>query len=169
MLEPKIPASIDDIHLDTQDFWTAPVEEREGAFALLRRDAPMSFHEEFDPPPEVPLPKGPGYWSVVRHADVLTASRRADLFCSGKGTSDPRSARGAERVLRLDDQHGRPPTCAGCGASCPGASLRRRWGCSKHDVERRATELIDAVIEKGECDFVHRDRGAAPARESSAT
>ena len=60
MFEPKLPASVDDIHLDELEFWTAPIEEREGAFALLRRERPMSFHEEFEPPPEIPLPQGPG-------------------------------------------------------------------------------------------------------------
>ena len=89
MFEPRLPASVSDIRLDQLEFWTSPAEDREGAFALLRRERPMSFHEEFDPPPEIPLPKGPGYWAVPRHADVLTASRRSDLFCSGNGTQIP--------------------------------------------------------------------------------
>jgi len=89
MFTPKLPASIDAVRIDTLEFWTAPAEEREGAFALLRRERPMSFHEEFVPPPEVPLPRGPGYWAVTSHADVLTASRRSDLFCSGKGVQIP--------------------------------------------------------------------------------
>jgi len=78
----RLPARVDDIRIDTLEFWTAPVEEREGAFALLRRERPMSFHEEFVPPPEVPLPRGPGYWAVTRHARRVAASRRSDLFCS---------------------------------------------------------------------------------------
>src|SRR5258705_6458932 len=89
MFTPKLPASVDDIRIDTLEFWTASAEEREGAFALLRRERPMSFHEEFVPPPEVPLPRGPGYWAVTRHADVIAASRRSDLFCSGNGVNIP--------------------------------------------------------------------------------
>ncbi len=89
MFEPKLPASVDDIQLDRPEFWDAPAEEREGAFALLRRERPISFTEEFEPPPEMPLPKGPGYWSVTRHADVIEASRRSDVFCSGQGTQIP--------------------------------------------------------------------------------
>jgi len=87
MFEPKLPASVDDIHLDDLAFWTAPTEEREGAFLLLRREQPMSFHEEFEPPPEMPLPKGPGYWAVTRHADVATASRRATRSSPWTGAS----------------------------------------------------------------------------------
>ena len=89
MFQPKLPARVEDIRLDNLEFWTAPIEEREGAFALLRRERPMSFHQEFEPPPELPLPRGPGYWAVTRHADVVAASRRSDLFCSGKGTQIP--------------------------------------------------------------------------------
>ena len=61
MFEPRLPASVSDIRLDQLEFWMSPAEDREGAFALLRREQPMSFHEEFDPPPDLPLPKGPGY------------------------------------------------------------------------------------------------------------
>ena len=42
MFTPRLPASIDEIRIDTLDFWNAPAEQREGAFALLRRERPMS-------------------------------------------------------------------------------------------------------------------------------
>jgi cytochrome P450 len=153
VFEPKLPARIEDIHLDTLEFWTAPGEEREGAFALLRRDARMSFHEEFVPPPEIPLPRGPGYWAVVRHADVVAASRRSDLFCSGRGTNIPDLPAELNEffgsMINMDDpRHGRLRRIVSRGFT-PRA-LSRLQG----DVERRATALIDAVIDKGECDFV---------------
>ena len=50
--------------------------EREAAFATLRSEDPIRFFEEraveF-------LPSGRGYWAVTRHADVIEASRRADI------------------------------------------------------------------------------------------
>ena len=49
MFEPKLPESVDAIDMSTLDFWSAPVEEREGAFALLRREQPISF--------QTPLPR----------------------------------------------------------------------------------------------------------------
>ncbi len=153
MFEPKLPAGPEEIRLDTLEFWTAPPEVREGAFAWLRREKPMSFHDEFEPPPEVPLPRGPGYWSVTRHADVVTASRRADLFCSGKGTNipdlPPFMTEFFGSMINMDDpRHGRLRRIVSRGFT------PRALGRLQHDVERRATELIDAVIEKGECDFV---------------
>ena len=37
MFEPKLPASIDDIHLDQLEFWTASPEEREAPRPCRRR------------------------------------------------------------------------------------------------------------------------------------
>jgi hypothetical protein len=48
VFEPRLPASVEDIHLDDIEFWNEPADVREGAFALLRRDQPISFHKEFD-------------------------------------------------------------------------------------------------------------------------
>ena len=70
-------ASIADIKLGDIEFWERTESEREAAFARLRRECPISFHEE----PDIPvLGKGPGFWSVTRYADVLEISRNADIY-----------------------------------------------------------------------------------------
>ncbi len=67
-MEPAMRWSADDIQVGDVDFWLRPPDEREAAFATLRRERPISFHVE----PEVPLlGKGPGFWAVTRHADIL--------------------------------------------------------------------------------------------------
>jgi cytochrome P450 len=153
VFEPRLPASVDDIQLDQLEFWDAPAEEREGAFELLRREQPMSFTEEFDPPPEFPLPKGPGYWSVTRHSDVIDASRRSDIFCSGKGIQIPDLPAELSEffgsMIAMDDpRHGRLRRIVSRGFT-PRSLAQLQDG-----VEQRAEALVDAVIEKGECDFV---------------
>ncbi len=153
MFEPKLPASVDDVQLDRPEFWEAPAEEREGAFALLRRERPISFTEEFEPPPEMPLPKGPGYWSVTRHADVIEASRRSDVFCSSQGTQIPDLPAELNEffgsMIAMDDpRHGRLRRIVSRGFT-PKALAQLQDG-----VERRAEALVDVVIDKGECDFV---------------
>ena len=153
MLEPKLPASADDVDLSQIEFWVLPIEEREGAFALLRRERPVSFHEEFDPPPELPLPKGPGYWSLTRHADVVDASRRSDVFCSGRGTSIPDLPPELNEffgsMISMDDpRHGRLRRIVSRGFT-PKALAQLEY-----DVKRRAAAVVDDVIDKGECDFV---------------
>jgi cytochrome P450 len=153
MLEPKLPASVDDVDLSQIEFWMAPIEEREGAFALLRRERPVAFHEEFDPPPELPLPKGPGYWSLTRHADVVDASRRSDVFCSGQGINIPDLPPELNEffgsMIAMDDpRHGRLRRIVSRGFT------PKSLGQLEHDVRRRAAAIVDAVIDKGECDFV---------------
>jgi cytochrome P450 len=153
MLEPKLPASVDDVDLSQIEFWTVPIEEREGAFALLRRQQPVAFHEEFDPPPELPLPKGPGYWSLTRHADVVDASRRSDVFCSGQGINIPDLPPELNEffgsMISMDDpRHGRLRRIVSRGFTPKALAQLER------DVKRRATEVVDQVIDKGECDFV---------------
>src|SRR5215475_10121934 len=153
MFQAKLPASVDDVRFDDPLFWSLPIDQREGAFLLLRRERPMSFHQEFVPPPEVPLPRGPGYWAVTRHADVVAASRRSDLFCSGKGVYIPDMPvelnEFFDSMIAMDDpRHARLRSIVSRGFT-PKA-LSRLQG----DVERRASELIDAIVDNGECDFV---------------
>jgi methyl-branched lipid omega-hydroxylase len=161
VFHPKLPGHVDEIQFDDPLFWSRPIEEREGAFALLRRDRPMSFHKEFEPPPNIPLPRGPGYWSVTRHADVIAASRRSDLFCSGKGVNiadlpvEMNEFFGS--MIGMDDpRHARLRGIVSRGFT-PKALAKL-----SHDVERRAKALIDDVIDQGECDFVGKIAAPLP-------
>ena len=56
---PTTDLSVDDIKLGDIEQWMRP--DREGIFAKLRAEAPVSFHEEPMPPPDgVRLPAGSG-------------------------------------------------------------------------------------------------------------
>ena len=81
--------SADAVDLSEIDFWIRPEEEREAAFAALRGAKQLSFQREFEPPPNIGLVRGPGYWAIVRHADILAVSRDPETFCSGRGTNIP--------------------------------------------------------------------------------
>ncbi|POM22662.1 putative cytochrome P450 124 [Actinomadura rubteroloni] len=71
-----------DVNLTDWAFWRAPHEHRHAAFAALRGEPRLPRFEE----PEVfVVPRGPGYYAVTRHADVVEASRRPQDFCSGRG------------------------------------------------------------------------------------
>src|SRR3989442_499752 len=77
---------VEDVDLGSIEFWSQPAEVREGSFAVLRRDAPVSHH----PPPEDILDLGVerderGYWAIVRHDDVRAISRDPQRFCSRQG------------------------------------------------------------------------------------
>ncbi|MBW2448737.1 MAG: cytochrome P450 [Deltaproteobacteria bacterium] len=161
MFEPILPDSIDDVRLDDITFWSRREEEREGAFALLRRERPVSFHKEFEPPPQVPLPQGPGYWAITRHADILEASRRSDLFCSGKGIQIPDLPEELNEffgsMIAMDDpRHARLRRIVSRGFT------PRSLGRIEDEVQSRAVAVIDRVIDRGECDFVSDIAAALP-------
>ncbi len=152
-MEIRQTLKVDDIDLCSQEFWEMPNEEREGAFATLRAERPIPFLEE----PELPvpgLPRGPGYWSLTRHADLLEASRNPELFSSAQGATSIFDLPTAFSeffggMINMDDpRHGRQRRIVSQGFT-PRALAKMEEG-----VARRASRIIDRVIERGECDFV---------------
>jgi cytochrome P450 len=81
---PDVPLGSFD--LSDPEFWIAPRDVREGAFATLRREQPVSWWDEWEFP-DAQFPKGPGYWSLVNHEDIWHVSRNPQLFCSGQGVN----------------------------------------------------------------------------------
>jgi methyl-branched lipid omega-hydroxylase len=79
---PDVPLS--DVDLGAWDFWGVDDDIRDGAFATLRREAPITFHESFvlnaDADAEVA-----GHWALTRHDDVFYASRHPEIFSSALG------------------------------------------------------------------------------------
>lgn len=72
------------VDISSSAFWSLPPRERDASFAVLRAQAPVSFH----PPPQGGLiPPTVGFWAVTRHADIVEASLRPETFCSGQGVS----------------------------------------------------------------------------------
>ncbi len=65
-----------DIDLSDTEFWGWPLADRRAAFAVLRAAEHPPFFDE----PETPFAeRGPGYYALVRHADVIEASRRPEV------------------------------------------------------------------------------------------
>jgi len=159
-VEPRRTLPVDDIRLSDMEFWQRPLEEREGAFATLREERPLSFHEE----PDFPLlPKGPGYWALVRHADIVQASRNPEIFCSGRGTNigdlPPEFLEFFGSMINMDDpRHARLRRIVSRGFT------PRRIAQAEDYVRREAARVVDAVIERGECDFVRDIAAPLPLR-----
>jgi cytochrome P450 len=152
-MNPKWPGTLEQIDLSGPEFWNLPAEEREGGFALLRKEAPIRFFAEFMPP-EIPLPVGPGYWALTRHADILEASRNPAIYSSARGaTSIPdlptEMLEFFGGMINMDDpRHGRQRRVVSRGFT------PRVLGQIEESVDRRARAIVDRVIERGECDFV---------------
>jgi cytochrome P450 len=58
-----------------------------GALARLRRDSPVAWVDEI---PVLGWPAGPGFWLVLRHADVESVMRQPQLFSSWLGATQIR-------------------------------------------------------------------------------
>jgi methyl-branched lipid omega-hydroxylase len=161
MMQPRSRLGVDEIRLGDPDFWTRPEAEREGAFVTLRRERPVSFHEE----PEVPmLGKGPGFWALTRHADVLEVSRNPEIYSSGRGgvniiDQPPQLNEFFGSMIAMDDpRHTRLRRIVSRGFT-PGM-LRR----TEADVDRAAAGIVDGVIDTGRCDFVTEIAAALPLK-----
>ncbi|HVP27972.1 MAG TPA: cytochrome P450 [Myxococcota bacterium] len=159
-MEPREVLSADQIWLADQAFWARPLAEREGAFATLRRERPISWHDE----PEIPiLPKGPGFWAVSKHADILEVSRQPEIFCSGRGSNvgdmPPAFNEFFGSMINMDDpRHARLRRIVSRGFT------PRIINRVETDVARAAQRIVDGVIEKGECDFVTEIAAALPLK-----
>ena len=152
--------SLDQIDLSDLDFWMRPLDEVDGAFATLRAEDPMRHFAELQVDP---MPEGPGYIALTRHADVVEASRHPDLFCSGMGTNigdmPPTFNDFFGSMINMDDpRHARMRRIVSRGFT------PRQLGMLQGDVEGVAAGIVDEVAAKGECDLVTEVAALLPLR-----
>jgi cytochrome P450 len=127
-MTPDRSLGMDEIELSDPLFWARPWAEREGAFATLREQHPISFHEELGFPG---IPKGRGYYALTRHADILEASRDAKTFCSGEGSNigdlpEPFREFFGSMINMDDPRHARLRRIVSGGVHAPHAQPGRR-------------------------------------------
>ena len=161
-MQPDQTLALEDIDLSDLEFWARPPAQREGAFLTLREQAPIRFFEEPELESEL-LPRGPGYYSLTRHADVLEASKHPTLFCSGKGTNigdlPPDFLEFLGSMINMDDpRHARMRRIVSRGFT------PKQLDSMMGDVEATAAGIVDDVIERGEGDFVTDVAATLPLR-----
>jgi methyl-branched lipid omega-hydroxylase len=74
---PEVPLA--DIDLGTLEFWARDDAYRDGAFATLRRESPITFFREIE---FEGFEAGAGHWALTRFDDVHYASRHPEVFSS---------------------------------------------------------------------------------------
>ena len=74
---PDVPLA--DINLGTIDFWEQDHSIRDGAFATLRRESPITFFRELQ---YEGFQAGGGHWALMNLDDVHYASRHPEIFSS---------------------------------------------------------------------------------------
>ena len=125
-------------------------------FDLLRREAPVHWHPE---------PDGPGFWAVTSHADVRTISHDWETYSSELGaTFIPTQEEESLAQLRLTILNMDPPRHNRARRLVSKAFTPRMIAQLVEEIERRAEAVIDAVIDRGECDFVEDIAAQVPVQ-----
>lgn len=141
--------NLEDIDLSRGRFWARPIEEREAAFALLRRERPIAFFEE----PEIPWAKrGPGYYALTRHADIVEVSRRPGVFSSAQGVlvfdGPAASLEFFDSMINMDN-----PRHTRLRRIVSRRFTPRMIQNLDETIRRAAAHVVDAIIDRESCDF----------------
>lgn len=154
--------ALTNIDLGSDDFWSLDDATRDGAFATLRREAPISFHRE----PVLPgFEVGKGHWALTKLDDVHHASRHPEIFSSrptSTGINDvpPEVAEYFGSMITLDDpRHTRLRSLVN-RAFTPKVVAR-----IEDSVRHRARHLVADMVANhpdGRCDFVSEFAGPLP-------
>ncbi len=95
---------LSEINLGSWDFWGLDDDIRDGTFATLRREAPVSFHPSFV---AEGFSAAAGHWALTRYDDVFYASRHPEMFSSAQGITigdqNPELAEYFGSMISMDD------------------------------------------------------------------
>jgi cytochrome P450 len=155
------PVALEDIDLGSYDFWGLDDDLRDGAFATLRREAPISFHAE----PELPgFPVGAGHWALTTFDDVWNASRHPQIFSSRPNIviadQSPEVAEFYGSMIALDD-----PRHFRLRSIVQKAFTPKVVAKVEEYVRERAERLVTAMVANhpdGQCDLVTELAGPLP-------
>src|SRR5689334_17782077 len=156
--EPTTDLALDEIDLGFTETWVRG--DLDGVFAKLRRERPVSWHHE----PDIQTPGievGPGFWAVTRYDDVVHVSRHPELFISGRGSNipdwPPEVLEFLGSMINMDaPRHTKLRLIVNRGFT------PRQVAVLEQNVHDRARSIVDAVADKGECDFVSEIAAALP-------
>nr|WP_035855057.1 cytochrome P450 [Cryptosporangium arvum] len=153
----------DPIDVSSMEFWTSTAPERERTFAALRAQRPVSWH----PMPESGLmddPDDPGFWAVVRHADIVEVSRRSDVFVSGRGVmfgnAPEELLEASQSFLAMD-----PPRHTLIRKLVSAAFTARQISRISAEIEQDARTVVEELVRGGpDVDFVEHCSAKLPIR-----
>jgi cholest-4-en-3-one 26-monooxygenase len=117
-------------------------------FEVLRREAPVFWQDE---------PYGSGYWAITKYEDVKHISRHPMEFSSERQGSlirdpDPGALAFIQQVMLSMD----PPKHRNYRSLVNKAFTPRMVDGMRPRIARMCREIVNGVIERGECDFVEQ-------------
>jgi cytochrome P450 len=139
--------------LDAATFANGPPYE---ALAALRREAPVCWYSH---------PVAGGFWVITKHADVVAVSRDSQLFSSAHKGYMP-----APEVDPIDLEQSRlmllgmdPPAHTRLRGLVNRGFTPRRVARLEPRIRELCRQIVDAVLPRGECDFVTDIAGELPS------
>jgi methyl-branched lipid omega-hydroxylase len=147
------------VNLSDETFWALPLDDRHAAFAALRARPTAPFFAE----PVMPFAEpGPGYYALVRHADVVEASRNPAVFSSARGATNivdlpVEFNEYFGSMINMDD-----PRHARLRRIVSRAFTPRMIRKFEEDVQRVAAAVVDRLVAEGPGDFVDQVAARVP-------
>ncbi|MFI7236603.1 cytochrome P450 [Streptomyces cyaneofuscatus] len=139
------------IDLADPAFWQLPRPERLSAFARLRQlEAPVLF----TPRPGTARTSGKPFYALVRHADVLTASRTPKVFASAPGVTTPEPAGWAKALFGNSMVNMDGPEHAALRRIISRRFTPRLLAATEENIGRLAGRLVDEMIAERPGDFM---------------
>lgn len=143
------------MHIDLLNPASFAAGQPHDQFRWLREHQPVHRHEE---------PGGPGFWAVTRYDDVWAVDRDFQAYSSEPTImiTDPLAEAGGfgpyKMMLMMDPpDHTAFRKLIRSEFTLPSARLR------EERIKALAKQIVDAVIDKGECDFVEQVAGEMPS------
>jgi methyl-branched lipid omega-hydroxylase len=160
--KPPPEVALADARLDELEFWELDDDIRDGAFATLRRESPITF---FEVPQMEGFPTGAGHWALTSHEHVHHASRHPGIFSSvptstALNDTPVEIAEFVGSMISLDDPRHQRLRSIVSRAFTPKVVAR-----IEQSVRDRARRLVEDLIinhPDGQADFVAEIAGPLP-------
>ncbi|MGU3500958.1 cytochrome P450 [Mycobacterium sp. C31M] len=141
----------DSIDISRKSFWAQSAEQRDTAFAELRRTTPVSWQRPIES--DLPASGVPGFWAVTSHELIREVSTHPEIFCSGQGIQledvPDEFLEAASSFLAMDGQRHLTYRRLMSAAFTP-----RQVKRIEEQIRARAAAIVEDFLAKGTGDWV---------------
>ncbi|SNR60512.1 Cytochrome P450 [Haloechinothrix alba] len=144
----------DTVDISDPAFWEKTPDERERVFSVLRRERPVSWQRPISSPLMGEVNENEaGYWAVVRNEDIVTVSRRTDVFSSARGVTfedmPSEVLEMASSILTMD-----APRHTKVRKLISSTFTPKRISLIEDQIYRQAHEIVRGIAHLGDVEFV---------------
>lgn len=141
----------DPVDISPKSFWAQSFEQRDVAFAELRKRAPVSWQRPVES--DLPASGVPGFWAVTSHELIREVSTHPEIYCSGQGIQledvPEEFLEAASSFLAMDGQRHLTYRRLMSGSFTP-----RQVNRIEEQIRARAAKIVDDFLAAGSGDWV---------------